>query len=86
MMYQVLYIPNTETYNKQRKACQVTMPLVSGLGATLSHSDISLFSNAVSMATTTWHSDIPLTSSTAILTYKSLFNPLLRIPAQTHVL
>jgi len=43
-------------------------------------------SNAVAVATVTWHSDIPLTRSTVILTYKSVFNPLLRNPAQTHVL
>jgi hypothetical protein len=40
----------------------------------------------VAMVTAKWHTDIPLKSSTAILTYNSVCNPLLSIPAQTHVL
>jgi hypothetical protein len=47
---------------------------------------MSKASNAVAMATATWQADIPLTSSTVILTYKSFFKPLVRRPAQTHVL
>ena len=86
MLYQLSSIPNTEKYNKLCKACQVTLPLVSGVGATLPQSDISLLSHAVAMATATRHTGIPLTSNTAILTYMSVFNPLLRFPAQTHVL
>jgi hypothetical protein len=70
MMYQLPYNPNREKYNKLCKVCQVTLPLVSGVGATLPQSDISLPSYAVAMDTATWHTDIPLTSSTAILTYK----------------
>jgi hypothetical protein len=50
MIYQIPYIPNREKYNKQHKMCQVTLP----------QSDISLFPNAVAMATATWHTDIPL--------------------------
>jgi hypothetical protein len=86
MMYQLPYNPNRDRYNKLSMVCQVTLPLVCGVGATLPQSDISLLSNAVAMATATWHTDIPLTSSTTILTYKSIFNPLLTVPAQTHVL
>jgi len=66
--------------------CQVTLPLVGGVRATLPQSDISLLSNAVAMAAATGHTDTPLTTSTAILTYKSTFNPLHRSPAQTNVL
>jgi len=47
---------------------------------------MSTVSNSVAMATVTWQTDIPLTSSTTTLTYKSVFNPLLRSPSQTHVL
>ena len=43
-------------------------------------------STAVAMATATWCTDIPVSSSTAMLTYMSVLNPLLRTPAQTHVL
>ena len=85
MFYQLPYIPNSEKYNKC-KVCQVTLPMVGGVGATLHQSDISLLSNAVAMVTSTWHTDIPLTNSTAILTYKCIFNPLHRSPAQTNVL
>jgi hypothetical protein len=86
MFYQLPYIPNSEKYNKQSKVCQVTLRLVSGVGATLHQSDISLLSNAVATATAKWHDGIPLTTSTALLTYKSTFNPLHRSPAQTNVL
>jgi hypothetical protein len=47
---------------------------------------MSTVSNSVAMATVTWQIDILLTSSTAILIYKSVFNPLLRSPAHTYVL
>jgi hypothetical protein len=40
----------------------------------------------VAMATATWCTDIPVSSSTAMLTYMSVLNPLLRTTAQTHVL
>jgi len=43
-------------------------------------------STAVTMATATWCTDIPLSSSTALLTYMFVFIPLLRSPAQTQVL
>ena len=73
IMYQLPHIPSRDKYNKLCMVCQVTLPLVTGVVATLPHSDISLLSNAVAMATATWHKDIPLTSSTTILTYKSIY-------------
>jgi len=42
-------------------------------------------STAMTMAIATWCTDIPLSIITATLTYMSVFNPLLRNPAQTHV-
>jgi len=85
-MYQLPYIPTEKKIQQTMQSVPITLPLVSGVGATLPQSDISLLSNAVAMATATIHTDIPLTSSTASLTYKFVFNPLLRIPARTHVL
>ena len=40
----------------------------------------------VAMAAATGYNDIPLSSSTAMLYYMSVFHPLLRSPAHTHVL
>jgi hypothetical protein len=40
----------------------------------------------VAMAAATCYNDIPLSNSTAILYYMSVFNPLLRSPAHTLVL
>ena len=40
----------------------------------------------VAMSAATWYNDIPLSSSTAMLYYMSVFNPLLRSPVDTYVL
>jgi len=83
------YIPNTEKYNKQCNVCQVILPLVNwGGGLSLSHTFVvrSEAWTAVAMSTATWYTDIPLSTSTAMLTYTSVFNPLLRGPAKTHAL
>ena len=58
IFYQLPYVPNSEKYNKRCTVCHV-----GGVGATLHQSDISLLSNAAAMATATWHTDIPLTTS-----------------------
>jgi len=47
---------------------------------------ISEASTTVAMSTATQYTDIPLCSSTALLTYTSVFKPLLRSSALTHVL
>jgi hypothetical protein len=38
------------------------------------------------MSIATWYTDIPLSTSTAMIVYTSVFNPLLRSPVTTHVL
>jgi len=86
MFYQLSDIPNREKYNKLCKVCQVILPLVSGV-VVLSASVIYLTAlskvpNAVAMVTATWHTDTSLTTtSTAIMNYTSVFNPLLKSPA-----
>ena len=47
---------------------------------------ISEASNNVAMSTATQHTDIPFCISTALLTFTSVFKPLLRSSALTHVL
>ena len=83
MFYQLSNIPNREKYNKLCKVCQVILPLVKGVGS-LSASvryltTTSKASNDTDMATAIRHN----TTSTAILTYTSVLNPLLRSPAHT---
>jgi hypothetical protein len=91
MMYQLPYIPNREKYKTLCKVCQVILPLVSGmvvLSASVRYlKAMSKVPNAVAMVTAIWHIDTPLTTtSPAIMNYTSVFNPLLRSPAQIHVL
>jgi hypothetical protein len=90
IVYQLSYIPNREKYNKLYKVCQVILKLVSGAvvrSASVRYlTAISKDSNAVAMVTVKWHTDTPLTTSADIMTYTSVFNPLLRSPAQTQLL
>jgi hypothetical protein len=92
--YQLPYTPIREKYNKLCNMCQLILPLVdvmsSKAGGPLrltmtAHCYIrglnccpNGYSNQVH-----W---LPLSSTKAMVTYKSVFNPLLRRPAQTHAL
>lgn len=87
---QLPYNPNRQKYYKLCKFCQVIL-LVVGVAMVLSASFrylTAMFktSTAVTMVTATWCTDIPMSSSTAILTYMFVFIPLLRSPAHTKVL
>jgi hypothetical protein len=88
--YQLPYVLYRQKYYKLRKVIQVILPVIGGavvLSASFRYlTAMSTASNAVTMAVATWCTDITLSSITAILTYMSVSNPLLRSPAQTHVL
>jgi hypothetical protein len=91
-----LNVLSASIHSKQRKIQQSPQCVPSntaicswwgGWSLSLSHIFVvrSNAETAVAISTATRYTDIPLSTSTAVLTYTSVFNPLLRSPAQTHV-
>jgi len=79
IFYQLPHIPDTQKYNKLCNVCQVTLPRV--CVDPLPHWYISfyfqIFKCCVHGYSSTVHTDTPLSSSIATLSYMSVFNPLL---------
>jgi len=83
---------STSIHSKQRKIQQAPQCVQSntaislGGGLSVTYLLLDLSFNCCGHITATQYTDIPLSTSTAMLTYTSVFNCLLRSPPKTHVL